>query len=155
MNIVGSCPHCGAPIYAIGGNNGGTAGETSPPINQFSCECRHDKRLAVYRTPDGTQQFKELTGDASIDLNVNFVDPKPNAIGSIHRKPDRVLYAVTHEDNSETTQLYAPEVPGEGPVSKVEKVGDQIFAHRANKAGREVSFMFKDQQWAEVSIAPG
>lgn len=36
MNIVSTCPHCGAPIYEVGD------GCTTVPVIRYTCECRNE-----------------------------------------------------------------------------------------------------------------
>lgn len=55
MNVVGSCPTCGAPIYqpSIGG------GPDLPPVS-YTCECRHAAlamRLVPYPVPYPTWRW--------------------------------------------------------------------------------------------------
>lgn len=50
MNIVGHCPHCGAPIYEepVEHDPGTTMPYRPVPEIRYTCECRHQQTVPYY-----------------------------------------------------------------------------------------------------------
>ena len=61
MQVVGSCPHCGAPIYSplsSAWDFGPGPGWNTPP-NLFTCTCRHSRRPLEINITGVTQQSSD------------------------------------------------------------------------------------------------
>ena len=74
-NIVGHCPHCGAPIYVHEPNRESTAVETFPPKSIYSCECRFNIPSLPYYPP--CQKWPPYTitwGESSTNISVDNTD---------------------------------------------------------------------------------
>jgi hypothetical protein len=58
---IGSCPHCGAPIWARAKREDSTAPDTSPPQAEYSCSCRLSA-IPTYVPPVVPQPWRYYEG---------------------------------------------------------------------------------------------